>query len=373
MKKILFISQTILLNNTGGGVVSKRNLQMLLDTYKGSSITAVILGPNSQEISALGGDVAILDFRSNYSRISTFVNIILGLSAGVNLFSYFKLKKLIKKEKYDVVFFDGSIYGKLALLAYKSNARIISYYHNIEVNFNRDLYKEKGFIYFLVYLNVKFNEALLTKHTHYPILICSEEEKHLRIIYHRNSALCLPVSFPNRPISNNNESASKLKLLFVGSAFFANVEAANWFVKYVMPYVNAELTIVGKGMDGVLSHLNADNVKVIGTVEDLSPYYHNCHVVIAPISIGAGMKVKIAEALMYGKFVIGSESAFFGYEINSEVGLTCSDSNSYIQAINSYDSRLLFNMNCYNLFVEKYSYESILFRFRDFVKENNLI
>lgn len=39
---------------------------------------------------------------------------------------------------------------------------------------------------------------------------------------------------------------------------------------------------------------------------------------VMPIFSGSGMKVKTAEALMYGKFLIGTKEAFEGYEIDEK-------------------------------------------------------
>jgi len=48
------------------------------------------------------------------------------------------------------------------------------------------------------------------------------------------------------------------------------------------------------------------------------------------------MKTKVAEALMYGKKVIGSKEAFVGYEdFIDEAGIICETADDFVLAINS--------------------------------------
>lgn len=55
----------------------------------------------------------------------------------------------------------------------------------------------------------------------------------------------------------------------------------------------------------------------------MDPYFNNAELYIAPIFDGAGMKVKVAEALSYALPVVGTSHAFEGYAIQN-------GSNSYI-------------------------------------------
>lgn len=82
--------------------------------------------------------------------------------------------------------------------------------------------------------------------------------------------------------------------------------------------------IIGKGFRTLKNDLECDNVKVIGTVEDVSEYFYRADFVIAPIFEGSGMKLKTAEALMYGKTIFGTTEAFSGYALDFDrVGGLC--------------------------------------------------
>ena len=82
------------------------------------------------------------------------------------------------------------------------------------------------------------------------------------------------------------------KGLFVGSFFFGNVQGLELFIREVLPHVDMQLVVVGRGMN----RLKNNNPKVIiyDGVDSIDSFYADADFVIAPIISGGGMKVKIA-------------------------------------------------------------------------------
>ncbi len=98
-------------------------------------------------------------------------------------------------------------------------------------------------------------------------------------------------------------------LLFVGafhSPATPNFDAVRWFAKHVMPRIVAErpdtvLSIVGYLADGVdLSPITGPNVIYVGSVDDLTASYDMARVFVAPSRIGAGIPIKVIEAVSNG-------------------------------------------------------------------------
>lgn len=97
-------------------------------------------------------------------------------------------------------------------------------------------------------------------------------------------------------------------LLFVaGFAHPPNVDAAQWFVREVLPRVHAErpdvrLSLVGSHPSDEVMALAGDRVEVTGYVSEdaLAGYYDRARVAVAPLRFGAGMKGKVLEAMHYG-------------------------------------------------------------------------
>ena len=91
--------------------------------------------------------------------------------------------------------------------------------------------------------------------------------------------------------------------------------------------------MVGRGLSD-LGGTPGGNVRVIGEVASLAPWYAGARAVIAPIFEGSGMKTKVAEALMHGKKVIGTPEAFAGYEdVAGIAGPCCETADEFLSAI----------------------------------------
>ena len=103
--------------------------------------------------------------------------------------------------------------------------------------------------------------------------------------------------------------------------------------------------------------------------ENLEKYYINAKFIIAPIFDGSGMKTKIAEAMMYGKKVIGTTEAFVGYEDHlPEAGWLCNSKVEFVQSIMSSNEGLDnqgLNNNLRKIFQANYSLESAEIKMRN--------
>ena len=137
----------------------------------------------------------------------------------------------------------------------------------------------------------------------------------------------LPVDYISLPYNVTEKFA-----LFVGGTFYANQAGIFWFVENVVPYISMKTYIVGRGFEKFKSELEInENVVVVGEVDTLAQWYHDAYFVVAPIFDGSGMKTKVAEALMYGKKIIGTPEAFSGYEdIVKQAGNVCDSADEFV-------------------------------------------
>lgn len=98
------------------------------------------------------------------------------------------------------------------------------------------------------------------------------------------------------------------KVLFVaGFGHPPNVDAALWFVREVFPRVrllhpDVTLTLAGSNPTKDVMDLTDDGVEVTGWVSsnELAARYDEARVAIVPLRIGAGVKLKVVEALVEG-------------------------------------------------------------------------
>lgn len=110
------------------------------------------------------------------------------------------------------------------------------------------------------------------------------------------------------------------EVLFVGSFVHPpNAEAADRLVRSIFPRVRAlspraNLTIVGSGTPPE-SVRDGAGVTVAGRVPDVAPYVDRAAVVVAPISLGGGVRVKVMEALAAGKALVATPRAIEGLDV----------------------------------------------------------
>jgi polysaccharide biosynthesis protein PslH len=108
----------------------------------------------------------------------------------------------------------------------------------------------------------------------------------------------------------NNKCPS---ILFVANfAYEPNVDAAVYFSKIIFPLVlkdvpNAKLFLVGNEPSTAIRLLTVNKqIEVTGFVNSLIPYYEAANVVICPLRIGGGIKMKVLEALSAGKAIVST-------------------------------------------------------------------
>jgi glycosyltransferase involved in cell wall biosynthesis len=104
-----------------------------------------------------------------------------------------------------------------------------------------------------------------------------------------------------------------MKLCFVGSMNYGpNSDGIAWFYESIFPRVRqqmpgAKLIIVGYEPPPAIQALDRDPaVSVTGFVHDVRPYLAGSSVVVVPIRLGSGTRMKILDAWAMGKAVVST-------------------------------------------------------------------
>lgn len=369
MKKILYISNRLNPENKNGAYIgAKRNYNHLKFIFKENFGKYLIKKKNKLEKFIL---IFIHDRLDEIDK-SDEKNIL----------------KELEKGKYKYIFLDGSSYGYCTekIKRRYPKIKIITFCHDISYQLNESLCRQSSNFFsrikFKKYIkNSLKNEKLTFENSDIIMTLNSRDTFMLEKIYNKKSNKEIGITFPINKILKVNKKIKnkKFKLLFVGiGTFLPNIQGIEFFIKKVLPYIDAELEIVGKGTETNKEKWESLNskAKVRGTVESLDEYYNNADSVIAPIFIGGGMKVKTAEALSYGKTIFGTTEAFEGYEVNyKEVGGLCNTAEEFIKSITEYikwwkiNNKPTFNEYSYQIFKEKYSYEASLKKFKEIFEE----
>jgi len=251
---------------------------------------------------------------------------------------------LIKKENIKSVFIDGSNLGAFVKAIKKNypDVRITTFFHNCEARFFFGALNSNFSIHALGVLAANYiAEYKSVKYSNYRIALSQRDSDQLIKIYKIGathiSSMSMIDKFTKSEIIHTSFSSPETKFaLFVGGNFYANRDGITWFIKNVAPKINMNIVIIGRGLEGLKNQFSGiNNVQIIGEVSSVNEWYLKSQFVIAPIFDGSGMKTKVAEALMFGRKVIGSPEAFSGYEkFINDAGWICKSSKDFIIAIN---------------------------------------
>ncbi|KQO67704.1 glycosyltransferase [Methylobacterium sp. Leaf89] len=145
------------------------------------------------------------------------------------------------------------------------------------------------------------------------LAIQSEEAAYFRTITDRRVHL-LPPRFPaRRPFA---APARVKRIGFLGHGNDPNLVsirrfAAAWSEDWTP--ARPELVIAGE-ISNSLGPTAGPGVRLAGYLPELEDFYDGVDLVVAPILMGSGLKMKVAEALSFGKPVIGTALGFEGFD-----------------------------------------------------------
>jgi polysaccharide biosynthesis protein PslH len=120
-------------------------------------------------------------------------------------------------------------------------------------------------------------------------------------------------------------------ILFTGiQSYRPNHDAAMHFAREVLPLVRMEVPgarfrIVGQRPSEDLRRLAGPDIDVTGWVDDLRPHFERAAVVVAPLRMGGGTRLKILEAFAAGRPVVSTPIGCEGLQVRDGEHLLVSD------------------------------------------------
>lgn len=305
-----------------------------------------------------------------------FLGFFYGFVDGLNHESIELLLKKIEQARVDIVFTDGSNLGAFVYIAKKKfpNVQFLTFFHNVEFYFFLNLFsRSKNLKSLFLAVLIFFAERKAVKFSNNIICLNERDSSALVSFYgggaHAIFPMALEDQYSNSDLSNHHDNDEEY-ILFVGGLFYANEFGIRWFIEHVVPEINTKLLIIGRGFEKLREELEVKNkVQVIGATDDLGKYYSNAKFIVAPIFDGSGMKTKIAEAMMFGKKVIGTTEAFMGYEDHlPNAGWLCNSKAEFIKVIISANEEInnnAFDNNLRRIYQKNYSLESAEIKMRN--------
>lgn len=371
MSKVLFISATIGNGVSGGATIGKRNLRFFSQISGGDVRLRVIQTCKSN----LEHNSCIESIGGYSSRAHTLLSALCLRAGGLTLRSEIELRRILKTDQFDAVFLDSSLLGCAAKICkeIRPQTKVITYFHNVEFIYGMERCRVESYKYCALLPSIYLAEINAVKYSDVVLGISQRDSDLLLKKYGRRFDLVIPVSLIDKFNPERLSQTVNNKLLFVGSDFFANINGLDWLVNNVMSNcgVNAQLDIVGLGLEKYRDRFVGDNINLIGTVSDLDTYYYSAHAVIMPIFAGSGMKVKTAEALQYGRYVIGTPESFTGYNTHALDAFVCANQSEFIQALANLKNLPTngYSMKNRTVYENEYSDRAVFERFNNFLSK----
>jgi glycosyltransferase involved in cell wall biosynthesis len=239
------------------------------------------------------------------------------------------------------IFVDGSGFGTFVKAAKSAfpQVTVSTFFHNAEAKFFLGALRDaKTMRAFAVLLANYLAERKSVRYSDNLVCLSNRDSESLRALYGRGATHISPMAMHDRTADSGQHTignSPERYALFVGGGFYANRAGIEWYVENIAPRISIKTYIVGRGLDDLQHRLeNSEKVALVGAVGSLIDWYRNALFVVAPVFDGSGMKTKVAEALMFGKKIVGTPEAFSGYEnLVEHAGWECRTADEFVAAI----------------------------------------
>jgi glycosyltransferase involved in cell wall biosynthesis len=163
------------------------------------------------------------------------------------------------------------------------------------------------------------------------IAACSEADKaYLRKIGCRGSIHVIPNGFERPAVDPVRKPAAPPRIGFVGPfSHPPNLDGIRWFVEECWTRIkrcipDARLRIVGKGSEGPLRPVGPD-IDGLGWVSDIVDEIATWSLMIVPVRIGSGTRVKIAQGFSLKCPIVSTSLGAYGYDVQDRSELFLAD------------------------------------------------
>ena len=167
------------------------------------------------------------------------------------------------------------------------------------------------------------------------VAIQEREAGDFREMLPAKKVVTVPMPFTPKPQPPSAEIPGRC--LFVGGFSGHNIEAVKWLLADVWPLVSAECPEAELIIVGTVSRAVKDapkSVRVLGPVDNLNDEYARASLCLVPLPLGTGLKIKLVEAMSYGRPVVTTPAGAEGFsEIeNGQTVVVAESAHAYARA-----------------------------------------
>lgn len=340
-RKILYLSMSIPYNkvrHAGGKTFNYYINSFAEDTNNEVTLIAKVLPEEENEVNNINSKIRTLLVRTPHNIVKKYVSYLKSVNSKFNpLYPYgnvltkeiyeqieLQLKKLYEEEyRPDVIVLEWTWMMLFIdkVKKYFPNAKYVASEHDVSfLGAKRELDRAKGIRKInrkLFYYNLKKRELESIKKCDYVV---THNNKDRRILLKNGidgAKLGVIVPYFEKPEVVKRENIGNDIIFYGAMNRYENEISAIWFIENVMPRImdlNVRYIIIGNKPSEKIKKYSSDKVIVTGFIEDIRPYFAQAKCLAAPIQAGAGIKVKILEAMAMGVPVLTNSMGIEGID-----------------------------------------------------------
>ena len=244
-----------------------------------------------------------------------------------------ELDRLLESSTFDIVQVESS---PVSGFDFRGHPIVVIDEHNIEYELLSRSYRTersagRKFFSGVEYLKVRRAEQAAWKRAGGCLVTSRREETAVRRIAPHVPTAVVSNGVDLDYFTPSSEAPERDSVLFTGQLTYRpNLDAIRYFTREILPLIvhvrpSTKLTVVGYGPPDVLASITGANVLATGWVPDVRPYLRRAAVVVVPVRMGSGTRLKVLDALASGKAVVSTSLGCEGIEVRDGEHLLIGD------------------------------------------------
>jgi glycosyltransferase involved in cell wall biosynthesis len=214
---------------------------------------------------------------------------------------------------------------------------VVLFQHNVETTlWQRMESTEKNPVKRLVYrieaAKMKRYESAALCWFHHVIAVSDYDKQRMLAMDPRCPISVVPTGVDTKKLATPGTAEhGPPKIVFTGSMDWEpNIDGVDYFCREILPQVQREFPtvlfqIVGRNPSAKVRRLTSTSIEVTGTVASVDEYLRGARLVVVPLRIGGGTRLKIFEAMARGKAVISTTVGAEGLDVQDGRDLILAD------------------------------------------------
>jgi glycosyltransferase involved in cell wall biosynthesis len=247
------------------------------------------------------------------------------------------LLNLVDQDKFDIVYLDHlhtAYYGEAIKRSY--HLPIVLREHNVETRIMERLYRNATnpiirFWAYVQYRKLRAYEIHMCEMFDKCLMTTYVDEKWIKEANPKINTSIIPAGVDTTFFHPLEVEEDPYSILFIASMdWLPNVDGFLWFYKEIFPLIlryeqRTKLVVIGQNPPKMIRKLASENVIIIGYVKDVRPYIAKASLLVVPLRIASGIRIKILNAFAMGKAVVSTSIGCEGIEVKHKEQLCIAD------------------------------------------------